>query len=198
MPASTYAAHAAASPALRGEPHARPRRAARRWYVARVREGREEAAARDLRALVGPDVLQDCFAPKVELLQKRRGEWTSVVRLLYPGYVFAVSGSPRALDRRLGALSLRAGLIGRQRAAYVPLSPGEQGWLEGVLDDRRVLRPSRGVIERGALRVDEGPLRGFEGRIRKVDRHKALAYVEVAMPSGPALLRAALAVVSRT
>ncbi|WP_165056653.1 MULTISPECIES: transcription termination/antitermination NusG family protein [unclassified Adlercreutzia] len=222
MSTSTYAAQAAAYPAARGETRVRTGRrlasgaretsrrgasSARegnglagpaRWYVARVHEGREEAAARDLRSLVDEELLHDCFVPKVQLLQKRQGQWVTVERLLYPGYVFAVSGSPRGLDRRLGSLSFPVHLIGRQRTAYVPLTEGEQAWFESVLDSRRTLRPSTGVIERDQVRVAEGPLSGFEARIRKVNRHKALALVEVSMPDRPVLLRAALAITSRT
>lgn len=227
MVTSTYAAKAAAHPTSRGELRAcagrrtasgahgvreasrrvapASRSASRReaeaplsWYVARVCEGREESAARDLKSLVSADVLHDCFVPKVQLLQKRQGEWVTVERLLYPGYVFAISSSPRGLDRQLGSLSFPARLIGRQRASYVSLTAGEQGWFERVLDGRRTLRPSTGVIEGGRLRVSEGPLVGFEGRIRKVNRHKALAFVEVSMPDRPVLLRAALAIPSRT
>lgn len=169
-----------------------------RWYVARVHEGREEACVRDLRRAVPGELLRECFAPKVRLLQKRQGEWREVERLLYPGYVFALTGDPRALDARLGGLSAPAYLVGRQGRAYVPLAAAEQAWFQAVLDSNRVLRASEGVIEDGQLRVRRGPLCGFEGRVRKINRHKALAYVEVDMPEGRTLLRAALAVTSRT
>ncbi|WP_172135191.1 transcription termination/antitermination NusG family protein [Adlercreutzia sp. ZJ473] len=223
MATSTYAAEVAAHSVSRGETRARAgrrspsgvREASQRgpsasragkggpigpacWYVARVHEGREEAAAHDLKSLVSEELLRDCFVPKVQLLQKRQGEWVTVERLLYPGYVFAVSDSPRGLDRRLSSLSFPARLIGQQRTTYVPLTADEQGWFESVLDGRRTLRPSAGVIERDQVRVSEGPLRGFEGRIRKLNRHKALAFVEVNMPDRPVLLRAALAITSRT
>lgn len=173
-------------------------RSASAWYVARVREGSEEAAARDCRKLVDPGLLHDCFAPRVQLMQKRQGTWRLVERLLYPGYVFAVASDPRALDRRLGALSFPVRLVGRQELSYVPLAAGEQRWLEAVLDEGRMLRASTGAIEGGSLVVREGPLCGFEGRIRKVNRHKALALVQVDMPDRAVLLRAGLAVTSRT
>lgn len=169
-----------------------------RWYVARVHEGREESCARDFGRAVPGEILRECFVPRVRLLQKRQGAWVEVERLLYPGYVFALTGDPRALDARLGGLSAAAYLVGRQGRAYVPLAAAEQAWFQAVLDEERVLRPSEGAIEGGQLRVKSGPLRGFERRVRKINRHKALAYVEVDMPEGPALLRAALAVTSRT
>ncbi|WP_206214561.1 transcription termination/antitermination NusG family protein [Adlercreutzia sp. ZJ242] len=168
------------------------------WYVARVREGSEEAAARDCRKLVDSGLLHDCFVPRVQFMQKRQGEWRLAERLLYPGYVFAIASDPRRLDRRLGALSFPVRLVGRQERSYVPLAAGEQRWFEAVLDEGRMLRASTGVIEDGALVVREGPLRGFEQRVKKLNRHKALALVQVDMPDRAVLLRAGLAVTSRT
>lgn len=168
------------------------------WYVVRVREGSEASCAHDV-ARLASDLVEDCFAPRVRLLQKRQGEWREVERLLYPGYAFALTGEPRRLDRRLtSAASVQAHLVGRRRAGYVPLADAEQAWFQAVLDEGRVLRPSEGVIESGHLRVRSGPLRGFEERVRKFDRHKATAWVEVEMPEGPALVKAALAITSRT
>lgn len=183
-------------PGLRGTRRRSPRDV--RWYVARVREGSETSCAHDV-AHLAADLVEDCFAPRVRLLQKRQGTWTEVERLLYPGYVFALTGEPRRLDRRLAsAASVQASLVGRHRAGYVPLASQEQAWFEAVLDEGRVMRPSEGIIEAGELRVRSGPLRGFESRVRKIDRHKATAWVEVEMPEGRALLKAALAVTSRT
>ena len=52
-----------------------------------------------------------------------------------------------------------------------------QAWLESVLDEAHVLRASEGRIEGGVLQVERGPLRGCEGRVRKIDRHKRMAYL---------------------
>ncbi|MEI3229968.1 MAG: hypothetical protein V8S24_01170 [Gordonibacter pamelaeae] len=55
--------------------------------------------------------------------------------------------------------------------------PRVQAWLESALDDAHVLRASEGRIEGGVLRVERGPLRGCEGRVRKIGRHKRMAYL---------------------
>lgn len=181
----------AAFPQMRGE-------GALRWYVVKVREGGEKPAARDLARAAGSELVRECFAPRVQLLQKRQGQWVTVERALYPGYVLAVTDDPRRLDRRMAQLTLPARLVGRRGVSYVPLPEGERGWLERALGGDRVLRPSRGVIEDGRLHVEEGPLVGCESRVRRIDRHKSAAYVEMGMPDGRALLRVALAVTSKT
>ena len=71
---------------------------------------------------------------------------------------------------------------------------------QGMFNRGRKARPSKAAAHSSRFTACSGNARPRRAtrHSRKVDRHKALAYVEVAMPSGPALLRAALAVVSRT
>ena len=39
---------------------------------------------------------------------------------------------------------------------------------------------SRGIIREGNAQVTDGPLKGMENRIRRIDRHKRLAKIEIA------------------
>lgn len=163
-------------------------------YVARVHEGREEASARALINLIESDVLAGCFVPWTERLYKRSGRWVSAERLLYPGYVFVSTTAPRNLDRRMRALSIPVQLVGRQRTRYIPLSDTEEKWFGSVLDSSHTLRASTGVIQSGKLEITQGPLKGYESRVKKINRHKALALVELAMPDKPVLVKASLLV----
>ena len=45
--------------------------------------------------------------------------------------------------------------------------------------DRRVVGMSTGVIEGDKVLVLNGPLMNHEGLIRKIDRHKRMAYLEI-------------------
>ena len=57
-----------------------------------------------------------------------------------------------------------------------------------------MLRASEGAIRAGGLSVARGPLKGSEGRVRRIDRHKSLALVGLGGPGEGFLLRAALSV----
>ena len=46
------------------------------------------------------------------------------------------------------------------------------------------LKMSRGILFKGAARITEGPLKGMENRICKVDRHKRLAHIRTVIGSG--------------
>ena len=148
-----------------------------RWYAIHVPEGREDAVAGKCRQLLGSDLVEDCFVPKYERYMKREGAWRIVVHPLFSEYVFVSTRDVRALAKALGQLSFPAPLVGRRGRTYAPLSPSVQAWLESVLDEAHVLRASEGRIEGGVLQVERGPLRGCEGRVRKIDRHKRMAYL---------------------
>lgn len=175
------------------------RRRAPRWYVARVHEGREDHAARTCRRLIGEDILADCFVPKVQLLKKSEGSWGAVEpRTLYPGYLFLATDAPEDLDAATGDLALRIRLLGDQGCSHIPLAEQEQEWFEWALDEAHVLRPSEGYIEDGITHVTAGPLRGCEERIRKIDRHKRLAMVQINMPDRSVQAKAALEIKEKT
>lgn len=148
-----------------------------RWYAIHVPEGREDAVAGKCRQLLASDLVEDCFVPKYERYMKYEGAWRIVVHPMFSEYVFVATRDVRALSKALGQLSFPVSLVGRRDRSYAPLSSAVQTWLESALDDAHVLRASEGRIEGGVLRVERGPLRGCEGRVRKINRHKRMAYL---------------------
>ena len=148
-----------------------------RWYAIHVSEGREDAVASKCRKLLSSDILEDCFVPKYERFMKREGAWRLIVTPMFSEYVFVATRDVQALSKALRQLSFPAPLVGRRGHSYAPLSPGIQRWLESSLDDAHVLRASEGCIEGGILHVERGPLRGSESRVRKINRHKRMAYL---------------------
>lgn len=166
-----------------------------RWYAARAGEGREDALARKLRSVLPAEVLEDAFCPRWEMVLKSRGEWFKVVRAMFPGYVMLASADGGALSRALSGLSFAVPMAGRRGSALSPVDAEVQGWLEGALDEGHVLRASEGSIRAGELTVEHGPLRGSEARVRKIDRHRSMAWVGLGEPGGgQTLLRVALSV----
>ena len=174
-----------------------------RWYVANVREGSEEASARDCLRLLGggePGLLHDCFAPKAVRLKKRDGLWVPEVKALYPGRIFMVSSDPVGLSRKLEGLSFWVRLVGEygDGTGFAPLLPAEQAFFEGLFDPERVVQPSEGAIVDGELHIGCGPLTGQEHRVRKLNRHKRLVLVAAGVPGCDTGLLATLEVASKS
>ncbi|XCP85379.1 antiterminator LoaP [Roseburia hominis] len=150
------------------------------WYVVQVRTGTEENIRKQCLKNVNSDVLKRCFIPYYEEKKRIRGEWTVNQKVLFPGYVFVVTEQLEEMYQQLEKVIGLTKLIGTGDE-IVPLREEEIGFLRDVGGDEQVVRMSEGIIEGEQIIVKEGPLMGLEGCIRKIDRHKRKAYLEVEM-----------------
>ncbi|WP_165249188.1 antiterminator LoaP [Adlercreutzia sp. ZJ141] len=149
------------------------------WYVAQVQAGRETATRNLCKLMVSPQAMEDCFVPEYETMWKVRGEWRLVHRLLFSGYVFFVSDDPKELHKQLLRVPMPIRILGNEKNAYFPLTDKERDWFLSFMDGNHVVRMSEGYITGDKVTVTRGPLMGFEGSIRKIDRHKRRAYLDV-------------------
>ena len=60
-----------------------------------------------------------------------------------------------------------------------PLYRDEEDYLRSLQDEAHVVRYSEGYLEGDRLVVTEGALAGYEGKIKKILRHKRLVVLEV-------------------
>ena len=63
----------------------------------------------------------------------------------------------------------------------MPLAEDEVDLLMEFGKEEQIVAMSEGIIEDDRVVVTSGPLKGHEAMIRKVDRHKRRAYLEVEM-----------------
>lgn len=63
----------------------------------------------------------------------------------------------------------------------IPLSEEEKNFLLSFGGNDQIVKMSRGTIEGSQVKILSGPLIGKEGLVRKIDRHKRKAYLEVEM-----------------
>ncbi|MCM1284303.1 MAG: antiterminator LoaP [Muribaculaceae bacterium] len=155
------------------------------WYVIQVLTGEEERTADKCRKLIGSrdsdeGVLQDCFIPYTKRQRRYEGQWHIEKRVLFPGYVFLTSDSPEELFLRLKKVPGLTKLLGTGQD-IVPLTAEEEALLRRLGGDEQIVETSIGVIENDQIIITEGPLQGMEGCIRRIDRHKRMAWLEVEM-----------------
>ena len=112
---------------------------------------------------------------------KIRGEWRLVKRLLFPGYLFFVTDDPEALNRELSRVPMPIRLLGNEENSFFPLTDKERDWFLSFMDGNHTVRMSEGYISGDKITVTRGPLMGLEGDIRKIDRHKRRAYIDVSL-----------------
>ena len=150
------------------------------WYVVQVRTGTEENIRIQCEKHMSGEVLERCFIPYYEEAKRIRGNWTTLEKVLFPGYVFIIT---EKLERLYGQLHEVIGLtklIGTGRE-IVPLCAEEIAFIQEIGGENQVVEMSEGVIEKSNVRITSGPLMGMEGMIKKIDRHKRKAWLEVPM-----------------
>lgn len=150
------------------------------WYVVQVQTGTEERIKAQCIRMIGEDILERCFIPYYEEKKKYLGDWHTEKRILFPGYVFMVSGRLADLYQELFKVVGLTKLLGTGKE-IVPLSEEETALLKRMGAGERPLEISTGLIENGTVMVTEGPLVGMEGCIRRIDRHKRKAWLEIDM-----------------
>ena len=146
-------------------------------------QGGKEAFLRDMINRKG-DVV--AFVPMMERKYKIKGEYQIVTKPMFPGYLFIKTDEEQSYIETLFQeyrMKLRGfkKLLKYDEEGTSALHQEEIMFLNDILDEEYTLKMSKGRIINKATLIEEGPLKGLESSIRKIDRHKCLAslYVKV-------------------
>lgn len=153
------------------------------WYLLDCR-GREEQATVDLcKKFVSENLLEAAWILRCQKLLRYQGEWHVAERNLFPGYVvLSVSDEHKnSLGKMLAGIFPQSSREERNGSLYA-VGRSREERLKRLCRGSTLVCLSRGCIYGRDLIVTGGPLAGYEGSIRKIDRHKRTAWVE--MPGG--------------
>ncbi len=150
------------------------------WYVMQVSTGSEEKIRIQCECHIDDVVLQSCFIPHYEEKRKIDGTWKICKKKLFPGYVFLVSENLEQLVDSLKKVTGFTKLIGTGDT-IVPLTEKEINFLMRFGGKDHTVEMSEGIIEGDQIIITEGPLMGQEAMIKKIDRHKRKAWLEMEM-----------------
>ena len=163
------------------------------WYVVQTMAGSEEEVRRQAQLLI----------PEVEFRIlyrigsfKFRGEWTTKSLIMFPGYIFVITDDPSSVMMKLRKIEKFARMV-KFDDMFIPVSAEEQRILSRMSGDDDTIDTSTGIIEGDRILVKEGPLIGLESRIKRIDRHKRLAYVEFSMGSRDVEVELGLSIVEK-
>lgn len=156
------------------------------WYVVQVVGGRENTVLHKIEEITNPKTYKKAFVPKYETKKRYSGVWKTKEEVLFPGYVFVDTRTPDLFRAELNKISamtkLLSGETGSGDKRFVSLTNEEKTLICAFTeDDRFVMKMSEGVIEGDEIRILNGPLMGHTGLVKKIDRHKRLAYLELSM-----------------
>ena len=156
------------------------------WYVVQVTGGREQSVLEKIQHQVSPETYESCFVPRFEARKRISGQWKTKTDVLFPGYVFVDTRTPQRFRVELNKVSAMTKLLCGKgedgNPVFMPLTDDEKTLISALIgQDDHVLRMSEGIIEGDSVRVLRGPLRGYEMLVKKIDRHKRVAYLCVDM-----------------
>ena len=167
------------------------------WYVVQVTSGSEDKMAELIQSVATPGVLEECFLPKYATEMKVRGTFRPCERPLFSGYLFAVTRDPARLARDLAKIPEFARVL-KVGERYAPLSREEEAWLGAFTKvGERTVPMSYGVAVGEKIVVTEGPLKGHEAQIVKIDRHRRFAYLDMRMFGRATTIKVGLRIVQK-
>ena len=157
-----------------------------KWYVMFTRTGAEERVVKFLNKKLDTS-LHTTFVPVKTYPLIKKGKVIRVLRNCFPGYVFIRSTSTVEVF-----FETVVPLVAMMKEAYIFLCYGrnkydivmrehEQLYLERLLNKDFCMEESIGFIEGDRIRVTEGPMVGLESFIKRINKRKRTAVVEISI-----------------
>lgn len=153
------------------------------WFVFHVQNGEEYKACKLLNKLFEKNE-SVAFVPQVEIVIKNAQSIRKELRPMFPGYVLADSILDESIFVDLAYKYARFSncifyLLGDKNINYIKISEDEKKFLLSFCNDDYIVEDSKGFIVGDKVFVTSGPLQGRESVIRKINRHKRRAEVEL-------------------
>lgn len=167
------------------------------WYVVQVVGGQEKRVLTLMQKIVADDLLQECFIPQYEIMRKTQGVWKKRVEVLLPGYLFVATDQPDRLMVELQKVPAFTKLLGNNDV-FIPLNDQEVTFFESFTEPQhRTVTMSEGIIDGDDIVILKGPLMYQTGLIKKIDRHKRLAYLEMSIMGRKKIVKLGLEIVEK-
>lgn len=161
------------------------------WYVIHCHTGKEEAVRSRVK---GADIAR-VMVPRRIMKERKQGKWCLKERVVFPGYVF-VQANMTALayyDIRCTPWVIR--ILGTSWPQ--PLEENEALLIVRLANDCEPLGPSSVIVVGDKINVIDGPLRGFEGYIVKLDARRCRAKVNINILGEPKIIELAADVIKK-
>lgn len=147
------------------------------WYVIQVRTGQEIETAEKCRArIIKPG--EDVFVMQGERMFKTGRGMEKRLYVLFRSYVFAETQDIDDFWMRLRSMKVMTKVL-TTGETMTPIHPEEESFLRNLGGDDHIVRFSEGYMAGEKLVVTEGAMKGCEGRVKWIDRHRRYAVISV-------------------
>ena len=166
------------------------------WYVLKCQPGKAEEIMESCRKNISGQVLHDVFTFTYDRMKRYEGSWHTETSPMFPDCLFLETKDPAALRRELRPY-LACMQADTEDRMLTEVRPEEEAFLRKAGGRNHHLKMSTGYIRNGITHITDGPLVGMERRIRRIDRHKRLASIEMPMPGMEKPVQAGLEITSK-
>lgn len=150
------------------------------WYAVQVKTGKEQETADLCNGIVDGEILAESFIPRYERMKRYQGEWHKEQLPMFPGYIFLVTERVEKLFYELKSVPELTKILG-SGSEFIPIRDEEKALMQRLENEEHVTEMSEGYLVGERVVILSGPMKGMEGKIRKIDRHKRMAVLEIGM-----------------
>lgn len=167
------------------------------WYVLETRQGEEEKCKIQCEHALDAGSYSHIFIPRYMRMKRYEGTWHTELNVLFSGYLFIDTEYPDAIEKALVPLQrlVRPVCVGKE---FVPIYAQEQRFLQEIMNANYIITMSKGNIIDGQYDILEGPLKNKAAAIRRLDRHKRVAEIELSLFGQTRRVKAGLEIVSKS
>ncbi|WP_110932779.1 antiterminator LoaP [Paenibacillus bouchesdurhonensis] len=168
------------------------------WYVLFVRNGYEDHVQKSLEKISDNNIAR-CIVPTRKIPERKKGQIKDVEKIMFPGYVFIQTQMTKSIYYTLSSHPLIYSLLNyrnrkdlnyNQRNSDTTIQDSDDFCFKQVpkeeieqilqlLDDHGKVDYSKVHLLDSRIKVISGPLKGKEGIIKKIDKRKNRAKVNI-------------------
>ena len=148
-----------------------------KWYVLFVETGRETLIQKWIQYFFDQSVCIS-IVPKRRLIESKQGKKYSVVKTMFPGYVFINTDMCVEVYYKLAKVPNMIRVL-NNGSYWSNINDDEITSIVNLVGDNGIVDYSKIFIENSKVFVKDGPLLGMEGIIKKVDKHRSRAKIEL-------------------
>lgn len=147
------------------------------WYALFVKTGREEIIQTWLNFYFKKSDLH-CVVPKRKLSERKKGKVYQVVKKMFPGYVLIYTEMNTHSYKKIINIPNLIKIL-NYNTYYSCIEQKEIQPILDLIGNGEVIDYSKIYFENSKVFVKSGPLHGMEGIIKKVDKRKNRAKIQI-------------------
>jgi transcriptional antiterminator NusG len=147
------------------------------WYVIFTKTGEEGKLGKILEIFFCKKELK-ILIPRRKIIERKEKQKTEKIKLLFPGYVFIKTKMCNEVYNRINNIYKFAKLL-KEESEPAVVREAEMRIILSLTGNSDLIGFSKGIDVGGRIKIIDGPLKGYEGLIEKIDRRKNRAKIRL-------------------